>query len=55
MIEAVIRWSVYNRLLVLLAEHLSAREAARITAELTGGKKNALYERLLELKKAADS
>ena len=44
-----------DRLLVLLAEHLSAREAARITAELTGGKKNALYERLLELKKAADS
>lgn len=43
-----------DRLLGLLADHLSAREAARITAELTGGKKNALYERLLELRKAAD-
>jgi 16S rRNA (cytidine1402-2'-O)-methyltransferase len=44
-----------DRLLRLLGEQLSAREAARIAAEVTGAKKNALYERLLELKQAADS
>ena len=44
-----------DRLLRLLGEKLSAREAARIAAEVTGGKKNALYERLLELRQAADS
>ncbi len=44
-----------DRLLRLLGEKLSAREAARIAAEVTGAKKNALYERLLELKQAADS
>jgi len=40
-----------DRLLRLLGEQLSAGEAARIAAEVTGAKKNALYERLLELKK----
>ena len=40
-----------DRLLRLLGEQLSAREAARIVAEVTGAKKNALYDRLLELKK----
>ncbi|RZV36347.1 MAG: 16S rRNA (cytidine(1402)-2'-O)-methyltransferase [Chromatiales bacterium] len=40
-----------DRLLRLLGENLSAREAARIAAEVTGAKKNALYERLLELRK----
>jgi len=34
----------------LLSAHLSAKEVARITAELTGQKKNALYERILALK-----
>ena len=38
-----------DRMLRLLSVHLSAKEAARITAELTGQKKNALYERILEL------
>jgi 16S rRNA (cytidine1402-2'-O)-methyltransferase len=44
-----------DHLLRLLGEQLSAREAARIAAAVTGGKKNALYERLLELKQAVDS
>ena len=44
-----------DSLLRLLGEQLSAREAARIAAVVTGAKKNALYERLLELKQAADS
>ena len=39
-----------DRMLRLLSAYLSAKEAARITAELTGQKKNALYERLLALK-----
>lgn len=38
-----------DRMLMLLSAHLSAKEVARITAELTGQKKNALYERILEL------
>jgi 16S rRNA (cytidine1402-2'-O)-methyltransferase len=40
-----------DRLLAELASQLSARDAARIVADLTGEKKNALYERVLELKK----
>jgi len=40
-----------DRMLELLGEHLSAKETARITAELTGQKKNALYERVLQLKR----
>ena len=40
-----------DRLLVLLVESLSPRDAARIAAELTGQKKNALYDRILELKR----
>ncbi len=39
-----------DRLLDALAPHLSARDAARIVADLTGEKKNALYERLLEIR-----
>jgi 16S rRNA (cytidine1402-2'-O)-methyltransferase len=44
-----------DRMLELLGEHLSAKDAARITAELTGQKKNALYERILELKENVTS
>ena len=40
-----------DRLLALLIESLSPRDAARIAAELTGQKKNALYDRILELKR----
>jgi len=39
-----------DRMLRLLCKHLGAKEAARVTAELTGQKKNALYERILALK-----
>jgi 16S rRNA (cytidine1402-2'-O)-methyltransferase len=42
-----------DRLLSLLGEHLGAKEVARLAAELTGQKKNALYERILELKNAS--
>lgn len=42
-----------DRLLAALAAHLSARDAARIVADLTGEKKNALYERILELRSKA--
>ena len=40
-----------DRLLELLTPHLGARDVARIAAELTGEKKNALYQRALELKR----
>jgi 16S rRNA (cytidine1402-2'-O)-methyltransferase len=43
-----------DRLLSLLGEHLGSREVARIAAELTGQKKNALYERILELREPQD-
>lgn len=39
-----------DRLLLMLGEKLSARDAAKIAAEISGQKKNRLYERLLELK-----
>ena len=39
-----------DRLLAELSSCLSARDAARVAARVTGEKKNALYERLLELK-----
>ncbi len=39
-----------DRLLQILAEKLSARDAAQVAAEITGGKKNLMYERLVELK-----
>ncbi|MDH3334980.1 MAG: 16S rRNA (cytidine(1402)-2'-O)-methyltransferase [Gammaproteobacteria bacterium] len=42
-----------DRLLIELSSCLSAKDAARIAANVTGEKKNALYERILELK--ADS
>jgi len=44
-----------DRMLSLLGEHLGAKDVARITAELTGQKKNALYERILELKSDSKS
>jgi 16S rRNA (cytidine1402-2'-O)-methyltransferase len=40
-----------NRLVELLAAHLGPRDVARIVSELTGEKKNALYQRVLELKR----
>ena len=40
-----------DKLLRLLSAALSAKESARITSELTGEKKNALYERVLEIRK----
>ena len=43
-----------DRMLTLLAASLSAKEAARIAAELTGQKKNALYDRIVELKRQDD-
>jgi 16S rRNA (cytidine1402-2'-O)-methyltransferase len=43
-----------DRLLGLLSSHLGANQAARITAELTGQKKNALYERILAFKADQD-
>ena len=39
-----------DRLLKALSSHLSAKDAARVAAEATGEKRNALYERLLQLK-----
>jgi len=39
-----------ERLLVELSSCLSAKDAARIAANITGEKKNALYERLIQLK-----
>lgn len=41
-----------DRLLIELGGVLPAKEAARVSASVTGLKKNALYQRLLELKKA---
>ena len=40
-----------DRLLTLLVDRLSPKDAARIAAELTGQKKNALYDRIIELKR----
>ena len=40
-----------DRMLLELADHLPAKDAAKITATISGAKRNALYERLLELKK----
>ena len=39
-----------DRLLLALATRLSAKDSAKVAAEATGLKRNALYERLLELK-----
>ena len=39
-----------DRLLRALAKHLSAKDAARVAADATGLKRNALYDRLLQLK-----
>ncbi|HSG97641.1 MAG TPA: 16S rRNA (cytidine(1402)-2'-O)-methyltransferase [Woeseiaceae bacterium] len=39
-----------DRLLDILADKLSAKDAAQVAAEITGQKKNALYERLVRLK-----
>jgi len=43
-----------DRLLRVLGEKLSAKDAARIVADITGGKKNALYERLLEIRRSQE-
>ena len=40
-----------DRLLTALTPHLAAKDAAKVAAEATGLKRNALYERLLDLKK----
>ena len=40
-----------DRMLALLDKELGARKAARVVAEITGEKKNALYERVLELRR----
>ncbi|MBT8086641.1 MAG: 16S rRNA (cytidine(1402)-2'-O)-methyltransferase [Gammaproteobacteria bacterium] len=40
-----------DRLLLELARHQSAKDAARAAADITGEKKNLLYQRLLDLKK----
>jgi len=42
-----------DRLLLILAGELPGKDAARIAAELTGQKKNALYQRILELKETS--
>ncbi|MGB5510914.1 MAG: 16S rRNA (cytidine(1402)-2'-O)-methyltransferase [Woeseiaceae bacterium] len=39
-----------DTLLVELAKHLPGKDAAKVTAKLTGEKKNALYQRLLEIR-----
>jgi 16S rRNA (cytidine1402-2'-O)-methyltransferase len=39
-----------DSLLIELAAHLSAKDAARVAANLSGQKKNDLYQRLLQLK-----
>jgi len=39
-----------DRLLKALSAHLSAKDTAKVAAEATGLKRNALYDRLLELK-----
>ncbi len=44
-----------DRLLRLLLARMGAGEAARIAAEITGLKKNALYERVLEIRNEASS
>jgi 16S rRNA (cytidine1402-2'-O)-methyltransferase len=44
-----------DRMLALLGESLGLKDASRIAAELTGLKKNALYDRLIELKRRDDS
>ena len=39
-----------DTLLTELAKHLPGKDAAKVTAKLTGEKKNALYQRLLEIR-----
>ena len=39
-----------DTLLIELAKHLPGKDAAKVTAKLTGEKKNALYRRLLEIR-----
>ena len=39
-----------DRMLIELSAHLSAKDAARVAANLSGHKRNELYQRLLELK-----
>lgn len=41
--------SIHDKLLERLLEDLSVKKAAALAADITGVKKNALYQRLLEL------
>ena len=41
--------SIHDSLLKRLLEDLSVKKAAALAADITGVKKNALYQRLLEL------
>ena len=41
--------SIHDKLLQRLLEDLSVKKAAALAADITGVKKNALYQRLLEL------
>jgi 16S rRNA (cytidine1402-2'-O)-methyltransferase len=43
-------WSEADRVLCILLKDLPVKQAASLAAEITGGKKNALYERALQLK-----
>lgn len=44
-----------ERILTILLEECSVKQAATLAARITGQKKNALYDRALELKAAADN
>lgn len=41
--------SIHDELLLRLRQDLSVKKSAALAADLTGAKKNALYQRLLEL------
>jgi 16S rRNA (cytidine1402-2'-O)-methyltransferase len=42
-----------NRALAVLLRELPLKQAVQLAAEITGGARNALYSRALELKKTA--
>jgi 16S rRNA (cytidine1402-2'-O)-methyltransferase len=44
----------WDELLVVLADELPAKQAAALSARITGEKKNALYARILELRRPGD-
>jgi len=43
-----------ERILALLVAELPLKQAAALTAQITGRKKNALYERALQMKAGAE-